>query len=56
MPVEWHAFADTRELRTAALYDAVPVGRIRRALHRERHAAVIEERTGQLPTVDDLGQ
>src|ERR1019366_6804914 len=56
VPVERHAFADTGELRAAALYDAVPVCRIRRPLHRERHAPVIEERTGQLPAVDDLGQ
>ena len=56
MVVEGRAGDDARELRSAALHDAVSVGRIRRAEHGEGNAAVPEDRAGQLPAVQEVAE
>ena len=51
MLVERDAGNDAGELRSAALHDAVSVGRIGRAQNGERHPAVPEHGPGNLPAV-----
>ena len=56
MFVQRHAGNHARVLRTAALHDAVAVGRIRRAQDRKRQPAMPEHRSGDLPSVERPGQ
>ena len=50
--VERHASDEAGELRAAAVDDAVAVGRVGSAQHRERHAAVEEYGAGNLPAIN----
>ena len=54
--VQRHAGHNAGKLRAAAIHDAVSVGRIRRAEHRERKAAVPEHRSGYLPSVQRVAE
>ena len=54
--VERHARNDARELRAAAVDDAIAVGRIRRAEDRKRNAAVPEDGAGNLPAVERVAE
>ena len=56
MLVEWHAGNDTRELRAAAVDDAIAGGGIWRAEDRKRNAAVPEDGTGDLPAVESVAE
>src|ERR1700683_86987 len=47
---------DAGKLRSAALYNAVSVCRIRRAQHREWNPAMPERRAGNLPAVQSITQ
>ncbi len=54
--IQWNPRSHARELGTASLHNAVAVRRIGRALNRERHAAVIENRARHLPAIHHLPQ
>src|SRR5271166_1656497 len=50
--IERDARNDARELRSAALHNAVSVGRVRRAQDRERNSAMPKHGSGDLPAVE----
>ena len=54
MLIERDARNDARELRSAALHNAVSVGRVRRAQDREWNSAMPEHGSGDLPAVERL--
>src|ERR1700692_1049703 len=56
MLIERDACNDARELRSAALHNAVSVGRIGCAQNGERHPAVPEHGPGNLPAVEHVRQ
>src|ERR1019366_6232565 len=56
MLIERDASNDARELRSAALHNAVSVGRIGRAQNGEGHPTVPEHGPGNLPAVEHVRQ